>query len=262
VARADLAVTSSLVNPPTELIIGKPLTVSISSTTTNAGPSTPMDVRLRTDAAAQAGSSASPATQSSLLVAVAAGTPRTTTTAVTLSCSQPGQHAFDISTSVAPARPDDTDPNQANNTATQHLDLDCVVPVALNIKPGQWPNSVNRTISSDVPVAVLTTRAGEYGLPLDFDARTILPTTVRFGPIDVVNAGRGAPETHLDVHLERSYELDDRTRDADLDGVLHFDPTKAELALTTTEACVKGKFAGPAGQTWTFLGCDTIRIVK
>jgi len=44
--------------------------------------------------------------------------------------------------------------------------------------------------------------------------------------------------------------------------VLHFDPTKAEVAPTTTEACVKGKFAGPAGQTWTFLGCDAIRIVK
>jgi hypothetical protein len=262
VARADLAVTASLVDPPTELIIGQPLTVSISSTTSNAGPSTPMDVRLSTGVVAPAGASASPATQSKPLTAVATGAPRTVTTLVTLSCSQPGRHVFDLTTSVAPDRPDDSDPDPGNNTATQQLDLDCVVPVALNIKPGQWPNSVNRTISSDVPTAVLTTKAGEYGLPLDFAAATILATTVRFGPRDVVNAGRGALETHQDVHLERSYELDDRTRDADLDGVLHFDPTKAELALTTTQACVKGKFTGPTGVWWTFVGCDAIRIVK
>ena len=262
VAQADLGVTSSLVNPPTELIIGQPLTLTISSTTSNAGPSTPMDVRLSTGVVAQAGSSASPASQNSLLTAVAKGTPRTVSTTVTLTCSQPGQHRFDITTAVAPDRPDDADPIATNNSSTQRLDLDCVVPVALNIKPGQWPNSVNRTISSDVPVAVLTTLVGEYGLPLDFDGSTILPATVRFGPLDVVNAGRGAQETHLSLHLERSYELDDKTRDADLDGVLHFDPTKAELALNTTKACVKGKFSGPAGQRWTFLGCDAIRVVK
>ena len=140
--------------------------------------------------------------------------------------------------------------------------VDCVVPVAINIKPGGSPNSVNRNSSSDVPVAVLTTKAGEYGLPLDFNATTVTAESVRFGPIDALTAGGGSAETHRKKHLERSYELDERTRDADLDAVLHFNPSKAGLLATTVEGCVKGKFEGPSGQIWTFLGCDAIRIVK
>jgi uncharacterized repeat protein (TIGR01451 family) len=261
-AQADISVTSSLVDPPTEIIIGKPVAVTISSTTSNGGPSSPMDVRLSTTVSAPAGGSAAPSGQSTVLTAVAVGAPRVATTQVSLNCSEPGQHTFGITTAVTPDRPDDSDPVSANNSSSQQLTVDCVVPVAINIKPGQTPNSVNRNTSSDIPIAVLTTRAGEYGLPLDFDAATIQPLTVRFGPLDVVNAGRGAVETHGQVHLVRSYELDEKTRDADLDGVLHFDPTLAELLPTTVEGCVKGKFTGPAGQTWTFLGCDAVVIIK
>ncbi|HEU4912768.1 MAG TPA: hypothetical protein VFV76_12800 [Actinomycetes bacterium] len=261
-AEADLSVAAQLLDRPTELIIGEPTTVRIASTTANAGPSTPMDVRLTTTAAAQPGADAQPASQSALLSAVATGGPRAATTSVTLSCAAPGEHRFDLVTDVSPDRPDDTDPELSNNRAALRLDLDCVVPVALNLKPAQSPNSVNRNSSSDVPAAVLTTTAGEYGLPLAFDAASIEATAVRFGQRAAVDAGRGGPETHQQLHLERSYEPDDRTRDGDLDGVLHFNPTRAELASDTRQACVKGKFRGPAGQLWTFLGCDSIRIVK
>jgi hypothetical protein len=57
-----------------------------------------------------------------------------------------------------------------------------VVPVALYIKPSSYPNSINLRSRGNVPLAVLTTLAGEYGLPIDFDATTIDPLSVRFGP--------------------------------------------------------------------------------
>jgi len=263
VAVADLGVGAPVIpGAPTELIIGKPQTVTLRSTVSNAGPSAPMDATLTTGATAQAGSTATPATQSTVLAGVDIGAPRTSDAQFQLSCEAPGRHTFTLSAAVAPTRPDDTDPVAANNSATTSLDLDCVVPVAVNIKPGGDPNSINRNDGSDIPLAVLTTNAGEYGLPLAFDATKIQPLTTRFGPIDVVNAGRGATETHRRNHLERSYELDEKTRDADVDDVLHFSPPTAELRADTTEGCVKGKFTGPAGQAWTFLGCGPVRIVR
>ena len=46
--------------------------------------------------------------------------------------------------------------------------------VAIDIKPGGSPNSINPRSNGNIPVAVLTT--------LSFDASTVDPSTVRFGP--------------------------------------------------------------------------------
>lgn len=262
VAVADLGVTASIPDPPTELVIGQTTTVTVRSVTSNAGPSSPMDTHLTTSAEATTGSTVTPASQDVLLAAVAIGSARTADQSFTIACQAPGNQTFTFRPSVAPDLAADTDPALGDNQATVTLTVDCIVPVAVNIKPGGNPNSINPNDSSDVPVAVLTTRAGEYGLPLAFDATKVLPRTVRFGPIGTVNAGRGSVETHARNHLERSLELDERTRDADLDDVLHFNPTKAELLTTTGQACVKGKFTGPAGQQWTFLGCGPVRIIR
>ncbi len=264
VAQADLAVTSALVDPPpAELLIGETATVSVTSTTTNGGPSTPMDVRLSTSVLAEAGSSASPAGQSTLLPAIAKGSPRAATATVTLSCSQPGQHTFDVTTSVAPDRPHDTDSYSTNNTSTQQIQLDCVVPIAINVRPRGYPNSIN--LNTDATVAALTTRAGEYGLPLDFDATSIDVQQTRWGlRAGLFNATTptGAREIHDEGHPERSYELDERTRDADTDLVLHFKPSDSGLTLGSTEGCLKGKYRAASGSVYTFFGCDSVRVVN
>jgi uncharacterized repeat protein (TIGR01451 family) len=262
VAVADLGVTNALTSAPTELIVGQPATVSVHSSVTNAGPSAPMDVALSVGASAQAGSTVTPASQPTTLTAVDLGPARTTDRSFQVSCQAPGSHTFTFTSGVAPSKAADSDPVASNNSAASTLTVDCVVPVAINIKPGGDPNSINRNSGADIPLAVLTTTAGEYGLPLAVDATTILPLTARFAPIAVVNAGRGATEVHSRNHLEKSYELDEKTKDADLDDVLHFSSGSAELEATTTEGCVKGKFNGPAGQVWTFLGCGPVRIVK
>ena len=133
------------------------------------------------------------------------------------------------------------------------------MPVAVNIKPHSFPNSVSLKANGVVPLAVLTTRAGEYGLPLAFDAATIDPLTARFGPRDAAwSYSAQATEVHNTGHLEDSYELDDNTRDSDTDMVLHFDNPWSGLTTADTEACVKGQRVGVGGIRYTFFGCDSV----
>jgi hypothetical protein len=61
-------------------------------------------------------------------------------------------------------------------------------------------------------------------------------------------------------HLEDAFELDEATKDGDIDMVLHFRAADAGLSATTTQACVKGTFT-TGGATYTFFGCDAIRVV-
>lgn len=89
--------------------------MSVDSTTTNGGPSSPMDVRLATTASATAGASATPPSQDELLVAVANGTPRAASTDVVLSCDAPGEHALFLRSAVAPDRAPDSDPAAGND---------------------------------------------------------------------------------------------------------------------------------------------------
>jgi hypothetical protein len=162
---------------------------------------------------------------------------------------------------IALKDPTAIDPDTSNNTATASFTIDCVVPIAINVRPKGLPNSIN--LNTDATLAALTTAAGEYGLPLAFDATTIDPLSVRWGlrsNLFNVAAATGAREIHSTGHLERSYELDERTRDADLDMVLHFKPADSGLTAGTTEACLKGSFRASDGSTYRFLGCDSVVI--
>ena len=67
----------------------------------------------------------------------------------------------------------------------------------------------------------------------------------------------GAVELHDRVHREDAFELDERMRDRDRDGVMHFKPSASGLTSATTEACLKGKFTS-GGSTYTFFGCDSV----
>ena len=68
-------------------------------------------------------------------------------------------------------------------------------------------------------------------------------------------------EVHGTGHIEKSYELDERTRDADLDMVLHFKSEFSGLTLSSTQACVKGRFVGAGGNIYKFFGCDSVKVV-
>ncbi|MFE0511993.1 hypothetical protein [Streptomyces sp. NPDC058964] len=268
VAVADLAVTSfAATAPPTQVLVGQTLDVTLHGTVANNGPSSPMDAVVLTATTADPGATVTPSSSTRNITALAVGTPQSFDSTFTVGCAQPGSHTYRFAASLTPARSDDTDPVAANNHRPAEFTLDCVVPVAINIKPGANPNSVN--IPADtVPVGVLTTKAGEYGLPLDFNAKAIQPLTVRFGPRSVVYDGTGgSTEVHNRGHIEDVVERTttpvESVRDGDLDMLLHFASASSGLQPGDTEACAKGSFIdGATGRTYRFFGCDAVRVVQ
>ena len=108
--------------------------------------------------------------------------------------------------------------------------------VEIDIKPGSDPNSINCRMNGVIPVAILTTS--------DFDATTVDPSTVGFGPA-------AALRTHRRAHIQ------DADGDGDMDMVLHFRQQDTGIASGDEEACLTGETTdGTAIE-----GCDAIRTV-
>lgn len=98
--------------------------------------------------------------------------------------------------------------------------------VAIDIKPGSFPNSINPRSKGVIPVAILTTDT--------FDATTVDPLSVVFGP-------NGAVEAHEQGHIE------DANGDGDLDLVLHFKTQNTGIQCGDTAAALTGQtFSGQA----------------
>jgi uncharacterized repeat protein (TIGR01451 family) len=262
-AEADLEIVSfEVVDPPAEILVGEDIDILLRKVITNNGPSGPIDTTLTITATAPPDSSATPAVSTFDELALGIGEMREVWEMVTINCGQASQHIFTFTNEIEPLNPADIDPNLDNNVAVIELEVECVVPVAINIKPGSYPNSINPDGQGLIPVAVLTTLAGEYGTPLDFDATTIDPLSVRFGPRDLVwTETGGAPEAHGHGHIEDSYELDEVTKDGDLDMVLHFRTQETGIVHGDTEACIKGQWVDSMGGVHKFFGCDSVRTV-
>jgi uncharacterized repeat protein (TIGR01451 family) len=263
VAVADLAIVSfEALAAPAEILVGEDVTLTFRKVISNRGPSAPMDVRVTLTATPPSGATVTPANASLLAAAVGLNELREIEESFTVRCLEPSHHLFTFANAIAPDRPDDSDPDLSNNEAEITLDIECVVPVALNIKPASFPNSINLNNRGDIPLAVLTTLAGEYGLPLAFDATSIDPLSVRFGSRAAVwSETGGAFEVHNRGHIEDSYELDEVTRDGDLDMVLHFLTRQTGIMPGDAEACVKGAWTDSGGNVHKFFGCDSVRTV-
>lgn len=115
--------------------------------------------------------------------------------------------------------------------------------VRIDIKPGSFPNSINPRAKGVIPVAILTT-AKATGEPLDFDATTVDPLSVKFGP-------QGATEVHRRGHVE------DVDRDGDQDLLLHFDTQATGIPCGATLASLTGKVVN--GQD--IAGADSVNTV-
>jgi hypothetical protein len=113
--------------------------------------------------------------------------------------------------------------------------VQCIA-VQIDIKPGSFPNSVNPWNNGIIPVAILTTSA--------FDATTVDPMSVRFGP-------NGAVEAHGRGHIENV------DGDGDLDLVLHFRTQSTGITCGATSASLTGMTFN--GQT--IQGTDSVRTV-
>lgn len=260
IAQADLSVESfQVLSAPPDTLIGEEAEVTVQAVVTSNGPSSPMHARLEWLGSA-GGAAAVPTSPDILVPALEDDTEYEVTGTFTLSCTEPGSHTVDLAATIAPDSTQDEDPDASNNSAMTSLLIECVVPVAINVKPGSFPNSI-RYGKGLVSIAILTTEAGEYDLPLAFDALTVDPLSVRFGDETLVWTGAGgASERHADGHVENSLELDEKTRDDDLDLVLDFRSAETGLTPASTEGCAKGVFE-VGGQPYTFFGCDSVRVV-
>lgn len=176
-------------------------------------------------------------------------------------CLEPSQHTLTFSNAIMAKDEHVLDPDPSNNTADVVLTIECVTPVQINIHPRSDVNPINPNLKGVIPVAVLTTDADEYGLPVAFDAAAIDPLSVRFGPQLVLEGGGGAAESHDRGHLEDSLEMDELTSDGDLDLVLHFKAQETGMDTDTTELCIVGEYTDSSGGRHTFFGCDSVRVV-
>lgn len=109
------------------------------------------------------------------------------------------------------------------------------VDVAIDIRPGNYPNSINLGSRGVVPVAVLTTEG--------FDAAEVDPGSVLF-------AGAAAVRS----------VLEDVDGDGDLDALLHF-WTQDLLDLQADPSATEAALAGVTWDGTPLVGTDTVRIV-
>jgi hypothetical protein len=116
------------------------------------------------------------------------------------------------------------------------------LPVAVDIKPGSDPNTINLGHAGVVPVAILGSQ--------DFDVLTVDPTTVCFGADPTDPSRSDCAESHDKGHYD-----EDVNDDGELDLLMHFDNRETWIALGDTEACL----AGETLDGESFLGCDSVR---
>jgi DNA-binding beta-propeller fold protein YncE len=109
--------------------------------------------------------------------------------------------------------------------------------VAVDIKPGKTPNTVNLTKEGVIPVAILSTTA--------FDATSIAPETVRFG----ITGTEATPV---------QFSFDDVNKDKVADMILHFRVQDAAIVCETTSAII----TGTTFDNREFEGSDSIVVVS
>ncbi|MFC8680168.1 hypothetical protein ACFT30_01515 [Microbacterium ureisolvens] len=249
---ADLAVTAIAADGVGFSVVGATTSFEVATEVENLGPDGPVDAVVEETVTAGPGVIVAPASASWDADALAVGAPREHTGSYDITCAEPGVHTVTIAAAVAPVLAKVADPDPANDQASTDFSIDCAVPVKLDIKPGSVRNPVNVKEAS-IPMAVLTTAAGEFGLPLAFDATAIDADSVRIGDRDpLITSADGVPERHGKVHLE-----DVTTADGDRDAMLHAAGRDIPVRKTTTELCVRGTTADGL----SFFGCDAVDVV-
>jgi hypothetical protein len=110
-----------------------------------------------------------------------------------------------------------------------------VVTVALDVRPRTPENPINPKSNGVIPVAILSTNS--------FDANTVDPGSVRFGPSQAL--------------AQASVQLEDVNGDGQLDLLLHFRTQDSGIQCGDTSASLTGQTVNGV----PIQGSDTIRTV-
>jgi uncharacterized repeat protein (TIGR01451 family) len=263
-AMADLGMaTFEVPNPPIEMLVGENVVVGLLSTITSVGPSSPMDTALLLEASASSGASVTPTGLTTAQPRMTTGTVRAVSDYLIVRCSVEGRHTFRMQHSIRPRLAADINLNPANDARGAGFEVDCKGgrrEVTINVLPGRWPNEV-MVQNQEMPVAIMTTRDGEYGRPA-FDATTVVEDSPRFGPPAILDA----PEQGVPAFPGRTQAEDvpepvppEATRDGDADLSTWFDPSRSGLGPGDTRACVVGRYRD-GGEERPFFGCDAVEV--
>lgn len=114
-----------------------------------------------------------------------------------------------------------------------------ILEVAIDIKPGSFPNSINLGSGGTVPVAIFSTTS--------FDATTVDHTTITLASAPVKLKGQGTPMV----------SFEDVNKDSLLDLVVHVSTLALQLGETDTEAILEGTTFDETH----IRGVDTVRVV-
>lgn len=145
-------------------------------------------------------------------------------------------HVLGITTALAQDVTLHDTPEEGYGLLSDGLQVTTFVPLKIDIKPGEWPNSINLRSRGVVPVAVLSTAS--------FDATTIVPLSARFGP-------GNATEVHGRGHAQEI------NGDGRPDLLLHFAVDQTGLAAQDTQAILEANtFAGQLVR-----GTDSVRVI-
>lgn len=111
--------------------------------------------------------------------------------------------------------------------------------IGIDIKPGEFPNTINLGSNGKVPVAILSSDT--------FDATQVDPLTVTLAGAQVAIRGRGTPMA----------DVKDVNGDGLLDLLVHVETEALELSPDDTEAVLLGQTYGGLYIT----GTDSVRVV-
>ncbi len=259
IAVADLSIDAvQITDTPLLLVVGEVSEFAVQAEVSNGGPSSPMDASV-TFSAAGAGISVTDGLEEAPALSV--GGPQTIDGEVGIECTTPGLRTITFSAAVAPADADDTDPNPGNDTLdATAVTIDCAVPVTIDVNPGDPADQLPVSSSGNVFVGVFTTEAGEYDLPIAFDATSIVAESVRLGRAADVQSGAGVSPRFTDLKDLRELPPSERRRDGDVDQRLRFLRSDVPLDVGDTEVCVIGTFVDATAGPLTFYGCTNVTV--
>ena len=255
IAVSDGAVVGvNAVDVPGGLLIGTLGYITIETVITN-GP-TPADVEIAQTPFNHSTLVMSPlATASRVEKDVRAGEQRRLQVVYKVRCTTPGPATILVKGRAKMVSPGHVEPNSYNDSKEGRFTIDCVIPVAVNVVPGDATNTVAPGAPFDV--AVLSTTAGEYGLPLDVDHSMLDASSMVLGSAQPPGPGFTGNAPAGDW-LADSFELDDVRQDGDTDTVAQFGAPGGEPH--GNDVCVQGRVKTVLERPVWFYGCDILII--
>jgi uncharacterized repeat protein (TIGR01451 family) len=190
VASADLAILSvGVLNPPTELLAGESLNLTLQTVVSNNGSSAPMDSAFRAAVTASTNALIEPAEFQIEELALGLNESRTVENVFTVLCNGGGSQTLSFTSMIQPLREGTSDAETGNNSASVELSFDCLIPVEIDIRPDTEENSINLTANDEFQVVILSNEE------FIFDATTIDPGTIQLAGATVSPLGNGAYKT-------------------------------------------------------------------